>query len=521
MARVTERLATSGLLQLYRPDQVARLLLAVVRYGFTPALGPTAGKVLYPGAKALVDDDGTLTFVELDRLCDAAGLRLRAAGLRPGVRVGLLARNSRGFYAAMVGAARAGLDVVYLNTGSTAPQLAEIGRSEGISALVYEAEFADRIPPDMSGHDVAELMAVPLPDGRPDAGGRRSQHVILTSGTTGRPRGVARASAGIDAALAMVAGFPHRIRRAHVVAAPMFHAWGWGNLLLAMAYCSTVVVTRRFDPERVLALVERERCEVLVAVPVMLQRLVDLDPAVTDRYDTSRLKVAAVSGSALSGELASAFMDRYGDILYNLYGSTEAAFATIAEPDDLRAAPGTAGRPLPGVRAEVVDADGRPVPQGHVGEIVVTSRTAFSGYTSRENANQPANVRDGGAHRVRLGDLGRFDRRGRLFVVGRADDMVVTGGENVYPVTVEHAFEGHPDVLEAAAVGVADQEFGQAVVVHLRLRDDVGRPPSADDLRTWSKARLAPHEVPRRVVLHTEPLPRNETGKVVKSRLSG
>jgi fatty-acyl-CoA synthase len=512
-ARVARALWASGLLGVvgHRPDHVARVLARARRHDLGPSIGPMIGNELYPDETALVDDDGSLTFAELDRMCDAAGVRLGEAGLDPGDRIGLLARNSRGFYAAMVGAARAGVDVAYLNTGATAEQVRDIVAGEGIAALVCDAELASRAPEGVPRLDTGALVGTPLPPGHPDDGGHSSRHVILTSGTTGRPRGVSRGSAGVDAALALVAGFPYKVRRTHLVAAPAFHAWGWMNLILTMVFSSTVVLTRRFEPARVLELLEREQADAMVAVPVMLQRLVDVGDDVRARYDTSSLRVVAVSGSALSGALAERFMAGYGDVLYNLYGSTEAAFATVADPADLRAAPGTAGRPLPGVTITIVDPTGEPLPPGETGEIVVGSGTTFEGYTSGEHGKQA----DGGG--VRIGDLGRFDAEGRLFVAGRADDLVITGGENVYPVTVENELERHPDVVECAVVGEPDDEFGQALVAHVVLRPGATADPGA--IRGWLKERLGPHEVPRRVVVHDDPLPRNTTGKVVKTEL--
>lgn len=514
--RLTRGAWRSGLLRPYRPDQLAQIALAVRRYGMGPATGPAAGRVLYPGEPALVDDDGTLTFAELDAACDAAGVALAERGLRPGSRIGLLARNSRDFYAAMVGAARAGIDVVYLNTGATKDQVRDVAKAEGLGAVVHDAEFGSRVPKGVTGLNAAALLAPRTPARRPDAGGRTARHVILTSGTTGRPRGVSRDSVGVAAVVPLLSRFPYRVRERHLLAAPAFHAWGWMNLLLTMLFSSTVVMTRKFDPEHLLELAETERTEVLVAVPVMLQRLVDLGPGTASRYDTSSLRVAAVSGSALSGALADAFMDMYGEVLFNLYGSTEAAFATLAEPRDLRVAPGTAGRPLPGVRVAVVDESGQRLPDGDVGQIVVGSGATFSGYTSGEDGERMP----GG---VRIGDLGRFDDGGRLFVVGRSDDLVVTGGENVYPVTVENALERHPDVVEGAVVGEPDRDFGEALVAHVVLRDGRSEPMGGDDeetaIRTWLKQRVGSHEVPRRVVVHAEPLPRNASGKVVKSKL--
>ena len=193
---------------------------------------------------------------------------------------------------------------------------------------------------------------------RPGRHWRRSRHVILTSGTTGQPKRAVRTGGDASSAIALTTGLPYRARETHLIAAPMFHSWGWLNTLLAMLYSSTVVVTRTFDPAGALALIERERCQVLVAVPVMLRRIMDLPPEVRRQYDTSSLRAVTVSGSSLSPALAGAFMDEFGEVLYNLYGSTEAGYATVASPADLRAAPGTAGRPLPGVEVRVLAGHG-------------------------------------------------------------------------------------------------------------------------------------------------------------------
>jgi fatty-acyl-CoA synthase len=218
------------------------------------------------------------------------------------------------------------------------------------------------------------------------------------------------------------------------------------------------------------------------------------------RYDVTSLRMVVVSGSALSGRLAHAFMDEFGDVLYSLYGSTEAGFASVASPADLRAAPGTAGRPLPAVSVRVVDAQGRTCPPGVPGSIRVSSRDAVP-------------TGDDGDAMVRTGDLGWLDEAGRLFVGAREDDLVVVGGENVYPIVVEHALERHPDIAEAAVVGAPDRVLGQVLVAHVALREGATATPTA--IWTWCRAQLAPFQVPRRVVIHDR-LPHNETGKVNK-----
>jgi fatty-acyl-CoA synthase len=504
--RAVRAILGSGLVRLYRPDHLARLGLAALRYGFGAGFGPLIGATSYPDAPALVDESGPVGMRPLEERCSAVAHGLAGAGLREGDAVGVLARNCGEFYLAMVAASRLGADVIYLNTGFAAGQVASVAAEHELRALVYDPEFANRLPEG--------VLAIPTTDGEATARSvramalgrspsvpwpaRTSRHVILTSGTTGSPKAVPRTSAGFESAVALLAGLPYRARETHLVAAPMFHAWGWLNVLLTMLLSSTVVLTRRFDPELVLARVEQQRCHVLVAVPTMLQRIMDLPTATRRRYDSSSLRVVAVSGSALSDRLARAFMDEYGDILYSLYGSTEAAFASVAGPADLRAAPGTAGRPLCGIQVRILDPDGRPCRRGVPGAIHVDGREVVA---ERGTA--------------RTGDIGWFDRDGRLFVAGREDDMLIVGGENVYPIVVERALEEHPDIVEAAVTGRPDRVLGQVPVAHVVLREAAA---TTTGLQAWCRRRLAAFQVPRRIVVHAR-LPRNETGKVVKKAL--
>jgi fatty-acyl-CoA synthase len=522
-AAAASALARSGLLRPHRPGRLIRVGRAALRYGLGPGCGPVAGAAFYPRAPAFIDDTGTMTFAELEERCQALAAGL-AAELAPGAAVALLGRNSAAFYQVMVAASRCEFDILYLNTGFSAAQIAEL-TSGGVAAIVHDVEFADRIP--------AGVLAIPVTGadglsierlatgvggpawrrGGPRWPGRRSRHVILTSGTTGQPKHTARTGGDASSVIALAAGLPYRARETHLIAAPIFHSWGWLNTLLTMLYSSTAVVTRSFDPAGVLALVERERCQVLVAVPVMLRRIMDLPPEVRRKYDTSSLRAVTVSGSSLSPALAGAFMDEFGAVLYNLYGSTEAGYATVASPADLRAAPGTAGRPLPGVEVRVAGsgpAGSGPAGPRSPGAIWVSSHDSLAG--ARPGRPDVPVFRAP----VRTGDIGWFDADGRLFVGGRADDMIVTGGENVYPVEVENALEQHPAILEAAVTGVQDEEYGQVLVAHLVLRRDQVLAP--DDLRSWCRRRLAPFQVPRQFLIHDQ-LPHNASGKVVKSAL--
>ncbi len=522
--------ARSGLVRPYNPGRLPRIGWGLLRHGAGPGFGPAAGAAFCPDRTAIVDDGGRVAFGRLEERCDAVAARL-AAILPPGGRIGLLARNSAGFYQTMVAAARCGLDVLYLNTGSSPDQVADAMARRGARVLVHDAEFAAKVPAGvmsipMSGDQPVsiERMAAgqqgpgqqrPAPAGTAP---RRSRHIMLTSGTTGQPKGVSRTGGDLTSVIALMSGLPNRARETWLIAVPMFHGWGWLNTLLTMLYSSTMVVTRRFDPERTLALAERERCQVLVAVPTMLRRIMSLPPDVRHRYDTSSLRAVTVSGSALPHALAEEFMNEFGDILYSFYGSTEAGYAAVATPADLRAAPGTVGRPLPLVDVRVLDSHGTPCGPGVSGEIWVSSRDAAGGGPATADGPTDREVAgpEGRRAAIRTGDIGWFDQAGRLIIAGRADDMIVTGGENVYPAEVEAVLEQHPDVLEAAVTGSDDDVYGQVPVAHLVPRP--GSSVTPDALRSWCREHLAPFQVPKQFIVHDR-LPHNAAGKVVKRAL--
>jgi acyl-CoA synthetase (AMP-forming)/AMP-acid ligase II len=223
------------------------------------------------------------------------------------------------------------------------------------------------------------------------------------------------------------------------------------------------------------------------------------------------LRVVAVSGSALPGGLATRFMDAYGDVLYNLYGSTEASWVSIATPEELRHAPNTAGRPPHGTRVSIVSQAGAPMPPGHTGRILVGNEMLFEGYT-----NGTSGARQDGL--LATGDLGHVDQDGLLYVDGREDDMIVSGGENVFPSEVEDLLAGLPQVREVAVVGVPDAEFGQRLVAWIALYP--GEVLDADAVREYVRRNLARFAVPRDVRF-VRALPRNATGKVVPRDLPG
>ncbi len=510
-------------LQPYSPERLFGILQALRHYGFSLAGGFAACAARFPERIAVADEAGTLSYLELDRRANRLAHSLARAGVSPGDGVAVLCRNHRGFVEISAALAKLGADVVYLNTSFAAPQLAEVVARESIRALVHDEEFADvaAAVPEHVPRFVAWCEGrVPVPTldeliqagdpGRPPPPPRPGRLVILTAGTTGTPKGVGRSStAGLGPIVALLSRIPLREGDTTVVAAPMFHSWGLGHLELGLLLGATVVLQRRFDPAATLQAVAQHRADNLVAVPAMLARILELPTGVLDAADTSSLRTVPVSGSALPAVLATEFLDRFGDVLYNLYGSTEVAWATIATPADLRAAPGTAGRPPPATVVKVLDGDGNEVPPGRPGRIFVGNEMLFHGYTGGGNKE----VIDG---LMSTGDIGRFDPDGRLFVEGRVDDMIVSGGENVFPREVEDLLVRHDAIREAAVVGIEDAEFQQRLAAFVVKRP--GAALSADDVRSYVKANLARYKVPREVVFLDE-LPRNPAGKVLKRRL--
>ncbi len=520
-------LAGSGLVSPVRPDRLLSMAFALRRWGITPATAVAAAAARDPHAVAIIDERGPITYAEVDRCSSALARGLVGLGVHERDAVALLARNSRYFLVAQAALAKVGADVIYLNTGFGTRQLADVAEDEHISAVVADEEFErvlDQAVPalprvlawcDTDRRDVLTVDRLALGDVSPTFPVRhRSRHVILTSGTTGKPKGAPReapgAVSGLEPLVALLGAIPLHARETTVLAAPMFHAWGFAHLMLGTVLQSTLVVRRRFDPEQTLAMLEACDASALVAVPVMLQRITELPARVRHRYRPRSLRVVALSGSAIPKSVAEQFMDEFGEVIYNLYGSTEVAYATVASPRDLREVPGTAGRPLHGVALRIVDADGNDVPRGEAGRIFAGNALTFSGYSGGQDKERLGGL-------VATGDVGRIDDAGRLLIEGRADDMIVSGGENVYPGEVEDSLLDHPDVVDAAVVGVADERFGQALVAHVVTRD--GGSVDRDGLRAHVKQFLANYKVPREIVFHDR-LPRNETGKVLKRELA-
>jgi fatty-acyl-CoA synthase len=289
----------------------------------------------------------------------------------------------------------------------------------------------------------------------------------------------------------------------------MFHAWGFGQLVFAAFMACTVITRRKFDPEATLALIDEHRATGLCVVPVMFDRIVDLPEDVLSRYSGRTLRFAAASGSRMRPDVVIKFMDRFGDVIYNTYNATEAGMIATATPSDLRAAPDTAGTPAAGTDIRILDSDFREQPAGEVGTIYVRNSSQFDGYTSGATKD----FHDG---YMNSGDVGYVDEDGRLFVVGRDDEMIVSGGENIYPIEVEKTLAAHPEVAEAAVLGVDDEQYGQRLAAFVVLADGASVTP--ETLKEHVRENLANYKVPRSITV-LDDLPRSSTGKIVRREL--
>jgi acyl-CoA synthetase (AMP-forming)/AMP-acid ligase II len=523
-------LRRAGMIAPLRPDRYLKMAAAMRREGMGMTVGFASAAQRCPDRPALIDEHGALTWRQLDERINALAAALQALpGGQPKV-IGIMCRNHRGFVEAMVASNRIGSDVVLLNTSFAGPAMADVVNREGVDAVIYDEEFtatvdralADR--PDatriLAWHDGEEDRTVEKLIGdhlgqQPERTGRKSKMILLTSGTTGSPKGAKQSGggAGIGTLKAILDRTPWRVEEPIVIVAPMFHAWGFSQLIFAASMACTVITRRKFDPEATLDLVDRHQATGLAVVPVMFDRIMDLPDDVRKRYSGRSLRFAAASGSRMRPDVVISFMDQFGDVIYNNYNATEAGMIATATPEDLRAAPDTAGRPAGGTEIRILDPEFNEMPTGEVGTIYVRNDTQFDGYTSGA-------TKDFHSGFMSSGDVGYLDEDGRLFVVGRDDEMIVSGGENVYPIEVEKTLAAHPEVAEAAVIGVDDEQYGQRLAAFVVLESgahlDKGAAP--DTLKEHVRENLANYKVPREIAVLDE-LPRGSTGKILRNEL--
>nr|VTO95873.1 Long-chain-fatty-acid--CoA ligase [Mycobacterium riyadhense] len=512
-----------------RPDRYVRIAAAMRREGMGFTSGFAGAAQRCPDRPGLIDELGPLTWRELETRSNALAVALQTLPAGPPRVVGIMCRNHRGFVDSLLAANRIGADILLLNTSFAGPALADVVARENVDTVIYDEEFTatvDRALADNPSatrivawaddpHDLTVEKLIAAHAGQqPERLGPRAHNgrvILLTSGTTGTPKGAKHSGGGggIGTLKAILDRTPWRAEEPIVIVAPMFHAWGFSQLVLAASLACTVVTRRKFDPEATLDLIDRYRATGLAVVPVMFDRIMALPDDVRNRYSGRSLRFAAASGSRMRPDIVIAFMDQFGDVIYNNYNATEAGMIATATPADLRAAPDTAGKPADGTEIRILDSELNEVPVGEVGSIYVRNDTQFDGYTS-------GTTKDFQAGFMSSGDIGYLDASGRLFVVGRDDEMIVSGGENVYPIEVEKTLDAHPDVTEAAVIGVDDEQYGQRLAAFVVL--EPGATATPETLKQHVRDNLANYKVPREIAVLDE-LPRGSTGKILRAEL--
>jgi len=440
-----------------------------------------------PSKPALIWRGRTMTWAELDERIDrfSAGLQRRGIGRKESI---VLMLHNRPECVELGGAAaRCGAAAVTVSWRSTAKELTYLVNHSGARGIVIEPELLpvlEEASPELSDAVLSNVFVVgsssvpssklkitpldALLEERPrdltaDGGGDDDAAVVVyTSGTTGKPKGAVRKfpKDTIQAAMRFINETPMRVDDVHLVACPLYHSTAFGFLSLSHLLGATAVLMDEFKAEPFLELVQRSSVPSAAMVPTMLHRVLELPEEVRNRYDTRSLRIVFAGGAPLPARLAIDFMDAFGDVIYEFYGATETGLVTLAKPEDLRAAPGTIGKAIPGNDIRLLDDRKRDVPTGEVGELYVKNKLLVAGYHKDEAATLSSMV-DG---YFSVGDLARRDRDGRYFIEGRKRDMVISGGVNVYPAEVEGVLEQHPDIGEVAVVGVPDREWGERVL---------------------------------------------------------
>lgn len=512
----------AGVLGPVAPRAAASAVRAIHSYGATGAV-TTIAALRHGDRTGLIDERGPLTYNEIDARSNAVANAWRAQGLRAEHSVGIMCRNHRGLLDALFAAAKCGVRIVLLNYDFAGPQVAAVVEREKIDLLVHDDEYTDHVDGldrltfgkwrtwvDEARPDTLEYL---VESGDPRVVPAPRKHagvVILTSGTTGTPKGAQRPD---PRSLSPIGGLldkvPFRGRQVTECCVPIFHALGFSHAILALMMGSTLIIRRRFDARATLDSLESHRVTAMIVAPVMLQRLLDTEPNPRESHNLSHLRIIFVAGSQLGSSLCLRATAAFGPVLYNLYGSTEVAYATIATPDELKREPGSVGSVVRGARVEIRGDNGELLGPGVTGRIFVGNSFQFTGYTDGRTKNTINGL-------MSSGDVGHLDETGLLFIDGRDDDMIVSGGENIYPAEVEETLTAHPGVVEAAVIGVADEEYGARLRAYVVPAPGVHLTPQ--EVRDHVKANLARFKVPRDVVFLDE-LPRNPTGKVVKRAL--
>lgn len=522
-----------------RPGRLVHFVKEARQTPIGPHLAVMFHAAAHPDKEALVEygEHGVrrLTWGELDATINRLAGALVARGLGGGGRVALMLPNGMEYLIAQQALARIGGTAVQIGYRSKAGEIAYILDNADPKVTIVHAAFLDAMQaaraqtgkggpmlvvdgdglrePDATDWDRA--LAAASPDIPPRTrGGDGGGVIVYTSGTTGKPKGASRAwrKTGFESVADMIQQCDMRADDRHLVVCPLYHSAAPAFVAIMMSLGATIVLMNHFDPEQSLAIIEKERITCTLMVPTMLVRITNLPSDVLRRHDTGSLRWVMSGAAPLTTDTARRFMERFGPILWNFYGSTETGLVTIAGPGDHVTRPGTIGKRMRGNEIRLLDDAGREVPQGEVGELYARNSTMITGYHQNDAATQ-SSLREGF---FSVGDMGRVDADGFYYLESRKHDMVISGGVNIYPREIEDHLHTHPAILEAAVIGVPDPEWGETLKAFIVVRHNA--PLSEHEVIEYCRVHLADFKRPRKVTFLAE-LPRNPTGKVLKREL--
>jgi len=468
----------------------------------------------HPGAAAISYDGRRTSFAELDALSSRLGAGLvEKLGVRPGERVAILDKNTDRYLALVFAIAKAGAVMVPVNWRLKAPEVAQVVGDAAPAALVVGDEFAESA--SQVSCPVLGLAELPEHDGDPRADLEDAvAWQLYTSGTTGLPKGARLTSRNLFAmVLSLGLEMPEIVEgSASLALSPLYHIGGSGWALVALAHGATVVMMREVLPERLAETLIEERIATGLIVPAVLQSLTNL-PGIEDR-DFGALRNIAYGASPIYPTLLERIIAVLGSRVTQLYGLTETtgAITALRHEDHAGQRLLSCGRAMLGGDVRVVDSGGTPLPPGETGEIVYRGVSLMEGYWNRPEDTAGA-IREGWFH---TGDAGAFDADGFLFIRDRIKDVIVSGGENVYPAELEAVLSSHPEILDVAVIGVPDERWGETVKAVVVRRS--GAALDDAELIEWCRPRLAGYKRPRSVDF-ADAIPRNPSGKILKHEL--
>jgi len=492
----------------------------------------------HPDKPAVIDDRPgrpvtRWTFDELNRQANRLGNALHALGVRPGETVLWCGMNSPGVVRMMHGARKAGVTSVPLNYRLTPEEAAYIVDDSDAVAVYADAEFADHFAavrphapkvkhwlvyggPATNGMTDVEALVAGASEAPPQLEWERASDLtmIYTSGTTGRPKGAVRSAVGDPDLTRQLLGFIGYVPEdVYLTTGPLYHSGPGGFMAIAHALGNTVVLQRKFDAEDWLRLLQTHRVTTTFSAPTPIRLVCQLPEEVKARYDRSSMRRMIANAAPWSFALKELYLANFPeDSLFEVYGSTELGVDTILRPEDQRRKPGSCGRPAPGVEVALFDDEGERIEKPRVpGELFVRSKSVLKTYHKAQEKFEKGRRGEW----LTVGDVAYFDEDGFFYICDRKNDMIISGGMNIYPAEIEAALDLHPDVLDVAVIGIPSEEWGEAVHAivkraHDGLREEV--------LIGWARTHLAGYKLPRSISW-TDEIPRNASGKILKKLL--